>query len=277
MLGCMETLLPIGRFARRAGLTVGALRHYHAHGLLEPARIDPVTGYRSYAADQLEDARLIANLRALNLGLPEVRQVLASDPVERRRRLGAHRSRLMAQLARTQRQIHWLNRAIDHEEPIMTTTAPASVDAATHRQLAVDLFNHVWTLLEMPDRTPAQNDEMLHAAHASRHHWGVVGTPENRGRGEWQCSRVYAILGRAEPALWHGRRYLALCEEHGIADWDLAFAHEAIARALAVAGDREGARAEVARARELAADIAEDEDRELLLSDLQSIEIHDGR
>jgi DNA-binding transcriptional MerR regulator len=277
MLGCMETLLPIGRFARRAGLTVGALRHYHAHGLLEPARIDPVTGYRSYAADQLEDARLIANLRALNLGLPEVRQVLASDPVERRRRLGAHRSRLMAQLARTQRQIHWLNRAIDHEEPIMTTTAPASVDAATHRQLAVDLFNHVWTLLEMPDRTPAQNDEMLHAAHASRHHWGVVGTPENRGRGEWQCSRVYAILGRAEPALWHGRRYLALCEEHGIADWDLAFAHEAIARALAVAGDREGARAEVARARELAADIAEDEDRELVLSDLQSIEIHDGR
>lgn len=177
----------------------------------------------------------------------------------------------MAQLARTQRQIHWLNRAIDHEEPIMTTTAPASLDAAGHRQLAVDLFNHVWTLLEMPDRTPMQDDEMLHAAHASRHHWGVVGTVENLGRGEWQCSRVYAVLGRAEPALWHARRYLALCEEHGIADWDLAFAHEAIARALAAAGDHEGARAEVARARELAADIAEDEDRELLLSDLATI------
>lgn len=271
MLRGMEQLLPIGRFARRAGLTVGALRHYHEHGVLEPARIDPVTGYRSYAVGQLEDARLIANLRALNLGLPAVREVLASDPGERRRRLGEHRSRLMAQLARTQRQIHWLNRAIDHEEPIMTTATPASVDAATHRQLAVDLFNHVWTLLELPDRTPAQDDEMLHAAHASRHHWGVVGTPENRGRGEWQCSRIYAILGRAEPALWHARRYLALCEEHGIADWDLAFAHEAIARALAVAGDREGASAEVARARELAAEIAEDEDRELVLSDLATI------
>lgn len=271
MLRGMETLLSIGRFARRAGLTIGALRHYHEHGLLEPARTDPVTGYRSYAVSQLEDARLIANLRALNLGLPEVREVLAADPVERRRRLGVQRTRLMAQLARTQRQIHWLNRAIDHEEPIMTTATPAALDTATHRQLAVGLFNHVWTLLELADRTPAQDDEMIHAAHASRHHWGVVGTAENVGRGEWQCSRVYAILGRAEPALWHARRYLALCEEHGIADWDLAFAHEAIARALSVAGDHEGSMAAVARAHELAADIAEDEDRELLLSDLATI------
>ncbi len=159
----------------------------------------------------------------------------------------------------------------------MTTATPATLDAASHRQLAVDLFNHVWTLLEVPDRTPAQDDEMIHAAHASRHHWGVVGTQENLGRGEWQCSRVYATLGRAEPALWHASRYLALCEEHGIADWDLAFAHEAIARALSVAGDRDGARAEVARARELATEIAEDEDRELLLSDLQTIEEQDGR
>jgi hypothetical protein len=56
MLGGMEQLLPIGRFARRGGLTVGALRHYHQHRLLEPAWIDPVTGYRSYAVGQLEDA-----------------------------------------------------------------------------------------------------------------------------------------------------------------------------------------------------------------------------
>ena len=71
--------------------------------------------------------------------------------------------------------------------------------------------------------------------------------------------------------LWHARRYLALCEAHGIGDWDIAFAHEALGRALSVAGDRGGSAASVARARELAADIAEDEDRELLLSDLATI------
>lgn len=170
-----------------------------------------------------------------------------------------------------QRQIHWLNQAIDHEEPIMPTTTTATVDDATRRQLAVDLFNHVWTLLETSDRTPMQDDEMLHAAHASRFHWGQVGEPANLARGEWQCSRVYAVLRRAEPALWHARRCLALCEEHGIGDWDIAFAHEAIARALRVAGEHTAANASVTRARELAAEIAEDEDRELLLSDLATV------
>jgi hypothetical protein len=210
-------------------------------------------------------------LRDLDLSLPEIRAVLGADHADRQRLLAAHRSRLGALQARTQRQIHWLNRAIDHEETIMTTSTPAALDAGTRRQLAADLFNHVWTLLETPGRSALQDDEMLHAAHASRHHWGEVGEPIQWGRGEWQCSRVYAVLGRAEPSLWHARRYLAMCEEHGIADWDIAFAHEAIARALKVAGDQAGSDAAIARARELATEIAEDEDRDLLLSDLATI------
>ena len=107
-----------------------------------------------------------------------------------------------------------------------------------HRQLGVDLFNHVWTLLEAPERTPAQGDEMLHAAHASRHHWAQAGVgPEHLARGEWQISRVYVVLARAEPALHHARRCLELCEQHGIGDWDVAYAHEALARAHTLAGD----------------------------------------
>ncbi len=101
----------------------------------------------------------------------------------------------------------------------MPAATPATIDAVTHRQLAVDLFNSVWTLLERTDRSTAEDDDMLHAAHASRHHWGEVGEPVNLARGEWQCSRVYAVLGRAEPALWHARRCLALCEELGSATW----------------------------------------------------------
>ncbi len=267
----MDDLLPIGRFARLAGLSIGALRHYHELGLLEPARVDPDTSYRSYARAQLDDARLIARLRELDLALPEIRAILGANASDRRRLLGAHRSRLMALQARVNRQIHWLNRAIDHEEPIMTASTPATLDAVDRRQLAVDLFNHVWTLLEKTDRTPMQDDEMLHAAHASRYHWGEVGEPVNFARGEWQCSRVYAVLGRSEPALWHARRCLAICEEHGIGDFDIAFAWEAIARGSAVAGDRAAADVALARARELADGIAEDEDRELLDSDLGTI------
>ncbi len=264
-------LLSIGRFARLSGLSIGALRHYHEVGLLEPARVDQQTGYRSYVRAQLDDARLVGRLRELDVALPEIRSIVAADADARRQLLAAHRSRLMGQLSRIQRQLHWLTQSIDHEEPIMTTAIPTEIDPGTHRALAADLFNHVWTLLELPSRTADQVDEMIHAAHASRHHWGVVGEPFNLARGEWQCSRVYAVLGRAEPALWHARRCLAVCEEHGIGDFDIAFAWEAIARGAAVAGDEAMRGEAMARARELAADISDAEDRELVLSDLETI------
>ena len=165
---------------------------------------------------------------------------------------------------------HWHGDA-DPGSELMTAPAPPTLDSTDRRQLAVDLFNHVWTLIETTDRTPMQDDEMIHAAHASRYHWGEVGKPENLARGEWQCSRVYALLRRAEPALWHALRCLSICEEHGIGDWDIAFAWEAIARAQSVAGDGAAADEALARARELGAEVAEDEDRELLLSDLATI------
>src|SRR5690606_25664333 len=122
-------------------------------------------------------------------------------------------------------------------------TAPAApealLDPAAHRRLGVNLFNHVWTFLDAPQRSEDDTFEMIHAAHASLWHWSRpgVGEPVNRARGEWQVSRVYAAVGRSEPAMVHGRRCLALCEAHGIGDFDRAFAHEAIARAAALAGD----------------------------------------
>jgi tetratricopeptide (TPR) repeat protein len=107
-------------------------------------------------------------------------------------------------------------------------------------------------------------------AHASRHHWAASGTDAaHLARGEWQCSRVYAVLGRPEPCLHHAQRVLDLCRENGVGDLDLAFAYEA--RAHAIAGDAEQARAYYQRALAVAADLAEDDDRELLLSDLETI------
>src|SRR5262245_48357020 len=103
-----------------------------------------------------------------------------------------------------------------------------------HKKFAVDCFNRAWTLMEKK-RTAAEDDELLHCAHASRWHWGAVGKPVNLARGEWQCSRVYAVLGRAEPSIHHAKRCLAICEQHGIRDFDIAYAHEALARAYRVA------------------------------------------
>jgi hypothetical protein len=136
------------------------------------------------------------------------------------------------------------------------------------RQLGVDLFNEVWRLIE----SRADDDRMLHAAHASRHHWGEASEskPENLARGEWQVSRVYVVLGRAEPAIWHARRCLAHCEVAGIADWDLAYAYEALARAHALAGNAEAGDWK-AKARAAGDAIKDSEDREHFEEDFATL------
>jgi hypothetical protein len=145
------------------------------------------------------------------------------------------------------------------------------MDADVQRELAKSLFGRVWTLLETEGRTQDQEEEMIHAAHASRFHWGKVGGPEHRARGEWQCSRVYSVLGRAEPALHHARRCLEICEEHGIGDWDIAFAYEALARAHAVAGEADEAARYKQLARRAGDAIADAEDRETFEADFATL------
>lgn len=140
-----------------------------------------------------------------------------------------------------------------------------------HRKFGVDLFNEVWRYLDKPERTAEENDTMLHAAHASRYHWGQVGEPVNFARGEWQVSRVYSVLGRSEPAFYHAQRSLEICLANQIGDFDLAFAYEALARAAAVGGDLENARKYYAQAKQASEAIQEAEDKALLLSDLQSV------
>ena len=157
------------------------------------------------------------------------------------------------------------------------TTGPttARLDAAAHRRLGVDLFNHVWTLIEKPDRTAAETDEMIHAAHASRYHWSKAGTTVNLGRGEWQIARVYSVLGRGEPALWHARRCLAHVEAAAAAgeadDWDLPAAYESMARAQAVAGDRAAAVSWRDRAHGALSAISDPDDRKHIEGDLATL------
>lgn len=148
------------------------------------------------------------------------------------------------------------------------------LDAEQHREQGVALFNGVWQMLDEPNRTPAQDDQMVHAAHASRWHWsqsGELGGDQQLAVGEWQCSRVYSILGRGEPAVHHARACLAICEETSLGDWVVAAAYEALARAFAVAGEMGEARSWLARARTATAAITAAEDREVIEADLAAL------
>lgn len=151
---------------------------------------------------------------------------------------------------------------------------PEPLDPLVERRIASDLFNHVWALLSLPERTVAQDDAMVHAAHASRWHWGNVGGPEQSAVGEWQCSRVYAVLGRGDQALFHAGRCLAICDQYGVDDFVASSAHEALARAHAVRGDMDAARAERNLSYGIAVDL-DDDDRGVIESDLATLPILD--
>ncbi len=277
-----DGLLTVGQLARHSGLTPKALRHYDQVKLLRPVVVDRATGYRLYHRNQIAEARLVQLLRSLDLPLDQVRVALTAwkdgDSGLVKDVISRHRSRLDARVTRLRGALHRIDHLLAEGLEMSDTSTPTAKSppgtgsVSDVMLLAKQLFNDVWRLMELEERTRDQDDEMLHIAHASRYHWSQVptATPANMSRGEGMCSRVYSVLGQP-PALHHAHRMLQICQENGIGDWDLAFAYEALARAYAVAGDAELAREYTDQALAAAEDIVEDGEREIVLADLETI------
>ena len=150
----------------------------------------------------------------------------------------------------------------------MTEKKPSEQE---HRKFAVDLFNLVWSLLDKKDRSKDDDDRMIHAVHASRFHWGEIGTPLHFERGEWQISRVYSVLKRSEPALYHATRCVEICRENDIGDFDIAFAYEAMATAHAIAGDKTECKKYLQLAKEAGEKIGKKEDKDYFFTELKTV------
>ncbi len=302
-----DELLPIGRFARASGLTIGALRHYDEEGVLVPADVDPATGYRRYRRDQLQMARAVAALRDLELSIPAIRALLdADDPATRATILQDERVRLEARTARLQRALHRLHmlsitadqRAAAPPTPdageadpsarpaasptprsedlsVPTPPPPPTLDPETHRALAAGLFNRSWDLLELEDRTARQDAELIDTAHASAWHWRQVGTAANEARGHWPAR---PRVQRARPwpeAVYHARRANEIVDlgGDGFEDWDRPAAAESMARALVASGDLAAAAEWKARATELLDAVADADDRSVVEGDLAALPV----
>lgn len=275
-MGDRTGLLSVGEVARRAGLTTKALRHYDRVGVLVPAVVGD-DGYRWYAEEQVAIARTVARLRSLDVPLDVVRVVLdGAAEADIRRHLLTHRGAHQARDDRLRRALHSLDHLIADDRGVsmaLNDTETTATTASDERALASQLYNDTWRLLEKETRTPGEDDRMIHGAHASRFHWDSVGDDQNRAIGEWQCSRVYATLGRGEPALFHAHRCLSYAAGDGIDDWLVASAHEALARAQAVHGDIDAARDTRDRALALAEALPDPEDRRIVLNDIDTLPI----
>lgn len=114
----------------------------------------------------------------------------------------------------------------------------ASEEPLSHRSLASALFNRTWELLDKETRSHDEKAEMLTAAFASRHHWREVGEPRNFAISDWQVSRVAAILGYPDLAEEYGQRSLDTASRAHLGPFYEGYAHEALARAARLAGNR---------------------------------------
>ncbi|MFD6636068.1 MerR family transcriptional regulator [Micromonospora chalcea] len=123
MTAVESELRSIGELARASGLTVSALRFYDRSGVLPPARVDPVTGYRWYTEEQVAPARLVAGLRRVGMPLTGIAEALRHRhrPAEVHRLLDEHLRRLEDGLADARRELSRIRSLIDPEETTVTT------------------------------------------------------------------------------------------------------------------------------------------------------------
>ncbi|MFD5509437.1 MerR family transcriptional regulator [Streptomyces sp. NPDC127051] len=133
----------IGEMARDSGLGVSALRFYDRAGVLVPAWVDPVTGYRWYAPEQLGEARLLARLRRSGMPLADIRLVLAGwsggETGLVPRLLDGHLRRLERGLAEAREELSTVRALLGHQETSMTTATATARLTVPGSELAAAL------------------------------------------------------------------------------------------------------------------------------------------
>jgi DNA-binding transcriptional MerR regulator len=123
----MAAGITVGDFSRATHLSVKTLRHYHLVGLLEPAAVNPDTGYRYYSAGQIPTAQVIRRLRDLEMPVADIKAVLAAaDAAARNALIAAHLDRLEAELAQTRAAVDSLRSLLQ---------PPADAPAIVHRSV----------------------------------------------------------------------------------------------------------------------------------------------
>jgi len=153
----------------------------------------------------------------------------------------------------------------------MEETNTYTLDEA-HRHFAKSFNGRVWELLQKPDRSQAEEEEMLYAAYACTYHWMFAGSAVHQQRGEWLISRVHVTMNHPQEAVRHAERCFELTESHKnlMSDFDLAYAYEGLARAQALSGRLEEARHYYQLAQHAGDAIQDVEDKSIFQGDLES-------
>src|SRR5580693_458448 len=225
----MAAGLTVGDFSRATHLSVKTLHHYHQVGLLEPAAVNPDTGYRYYSAGQIPAAQVIRRLRDLEMPVADVKAVLAAPDADARNSLiAAHLSRLEAELAQTRAVVESLRillqppdgpAAIEHRS--VPATAAAAIGAVVDR---ADVL--AWMQGALGELRAAVRAQGLHAAGPS----GGVFASELFQQDQGQATMFVPVagpvrpIGRVTSVVVPAAELAIICHHGSLADADLSYA-----------------------------------------------------
>jgi hypothetical protein len=145
--------------------------------------------------------------------------------------------------------------------------------ASAHKYFSAHCFNKAWELMDKPDRTPEEDEQMIRLSLASHWHWTQRKdcNATNTSVAHWQTSRIYAILEMAGDARRYGQLALDACESKDILPFCRGYAYEALARAESVGGNTVKMKGYIEKAREAAETIPDPDTKKRLLEDLATI------
>ena len=143
-----------------------------------------------------------------------------------------------------------------------------------HKFFAATCFNEAWGLIEKPNRTAEEDEEMIRLSLSSTWHWTQRDdyTNQNMSIAYWQTSRIYSILGQARNSMRYAQLCLDVSQGDDIPPFYLGFAYEALARAESVAGNQEKVEQYIDKARDIAARLTNEEEKKILEQDLNTIQ-----
>jgi hypothetical protein len=142
-----------------------------------------------------------------------------------------------------------------------------------HRRVASSCFNRVWDLLDLPERSKHEEEQMVHLAHTSFWHWTQVDdhTPTNLSVGYWQLSRVYAVVGNGVQAQYYANRCVEVSIDADLPPFYIGYGYEALARSYVVLGEFDSGYVAIKNANHYTDKVMDEGSKKLLEADLKQI------
>jgi hypothetical protein len=185
-----------------------------------------------------------------------VREILATEMLEA---LGVATSRSFSLIETGEPLPDWAERSA-------ASAGDDDVEGEWHRAQAITATNSTWDMITA-ERTPDNDEEMLRRAYAAAYHWARAAgrAPANEVRARYLLAKAHLVAGDAHAAARYADSCHDGCVEHGLADFDLAYALEMQARSALALG--ETARGHALWAQAKAVPIADPEDQAIVDAD----------